>query len=144
MSDDAQRPSPTAHIRIIPSWTYKGSGPTWVGPYGVGWIDANNGEAWFSTYTPPGVAESPVPAPLPLSFRALMSRGGANLCFENPAAGPVRLRVFDGAGRLVRAECLTLHAGIQTIGFHAPATGVYIAVIDAAGKTASTRFAAAR
>ena len=144
LSGDAQRPSPSAHIRILPAWTYKKGGPTWVGPYAVGWIDANNGEAWCSTYTPPGVAESPAPAPLPLSFRALLSRGGANLCFENPADGQVRLRVFDGAGRLVRANRLTLPAGRQTIGFHAPTSGVYIAVLDAAGKTASTRFAAVR
>jgi len=81
---------------------------------------------------------------MPLSFRALTCRGGADLCFDNPAAGQVRLRVFDGAGRLIRADCLTLAAGRQTVDFLAPASGVYIAVLEAAGKTASARFAAVR
>jgi hypothetical protein len=138
ISDPAHRPAPTSRIRILPLDS---------GSYGVGWInwdDAVYGGAWFAVYTPSGIAETPAPGPLPLSFRTLLTQGGAKLCFENLNPGQVRLRVFDGAGRLVWADCLTLAAGRQTIGFRAPASGVYIAVLDAAGKTASTRFAAVR
>jgi hypothetical protein len=137
ISDNAHRPSPTAHVRVVPLGS---------GSYGVGWVnwdDAVYGGAWFAAY-PPGIAEIPASAPLPLSFRARLCRGGAELCFENPAAGKVRMRVFDRVGRLVRSDCLTLCAGQQSVGFRAPASGVYIAVLDAAGKTASTRFATAR
>jgi hypothetical protein len=138
ISDNTHRPSPTAHIRVVPLGS---------GAYGVGWInwdDAVYGGAWFTTYTPPGIAERPGHGLLPLSFRALLRRGGADLCFENPAAGPVRLRVFDGTGRLISTDYLTLAADRQAIGFRAPTSGVYVAVLEAAGKTASARFAAVK
>jgi len=137
-NEAAHRPSNTSHIRIV---------PLGGGSYGVGWInyvDSIYYGAWFSTYTPSGIAERPAAAPLPLSFRALLCRGGANLCFENPVTGQVRLRIFDGAGRLVRADRRLLPAGRQTIDFRAPSSGVYIAVLQAAGRTASTRFAAVK
>jgi hypothetical protein len=137
LSDNGTTIRATSRIRVV---------PLGGGSYGVGWIGngAVYGGAWFTTYTPSGIAERPAPGPLPLSFRALTCRGGADLCFDNPAAGQVRLRVFDGAGRLIRADCLTLAAGRQTVDFLAPASGVYIAVLEAAGKTASARFAAVR
>ncbi len=138
VSDNSHRPSPTAHIRIVPLGS---------GSYGVGWInwdDAVNGGAWFAVYTPSGIAERPATAPLPFAFHARLCRGGADLCFDNPAPGPVRLRVFDRTGRIVRAENLTMAAGQQSVRFQAPISGVYVAVLEAKRKSVSTRFAAVR
>jgi len=138
VNDAGHRPSPITHIRIV---------PLGGGSYGVGWVNYNDSVfygAWFSAFTPAGVAERPAPAPAPLAFRARLTEGGANLSFENPAAGLVRLRVFDITGRLVWTDRRLLPAGSQTTSFRAPSSGVYIAVLDAAGKTAAARFATVR
>jgi hypothetical protein len=138
LSEPAHRPCPTARIRIIPLGS---------GSYGVGWInwdDAVYQGAWFQTYTPAGIAERPARVPVSLSFSSAPSRGGANLSFDNPAAGLVRLRIFDRAGRLVRSERRLRPAGRQSISFSAPSSGVYVAVLQAGERTASARFAAVR
>ena len=71
---------------------------------------------------------NPVPNPAP---------GRTALALELPAAGPVRLRVFDIAGRLV-ADAFdgTLPAGRHQLAWEAgpAAAGVYFLRLDAAGR----------
>jgi hypothetical protein len=74
-------------------------------------------------------------------FRATPLSGGARLAFENPAAGLVRLRVFDRTGRLAWSHRLFLPAGRQAVEFHSPAAGAYVAVLEAGGKLVTAKFA---
>jgi hypothetical protein len=135
VNEATHRPSPSSRIRIVPLGS---------GSYGVGWINWTDGVeygAWFNTYTPSGIAELPPAPPAPLSFRAVPRAGGASLAFENPAPGPVRLRVFDRAGRLAWSERLSLPEGRQTAEFHSAAAGAYIAVLEAGGRFVTAKFA---
>jgi len=135
VNEAAHRPYPLARIRIV---------PLDGGSYGVGWInwtDPIHYGAWFNTYTPTGIAELPPAPPVPLSFRAVPRKGGASLSFENPAPGPVRLRVFDRAGRLAWSRKLVLPPGRQAVRFDSPVSGVYVAVLEAGGRFVTVKFA---
>ncbi len=91
-------------------------------------------------------------AGVPLSFAARNpARGTAELSFGLPASGPVRLRIFDTAGREVATVAEGEHqagshrvtwTGQTTAGRAAP--GLYVARLEAAGRTLTRRFAYVR
>jgi hypothetical protein len=77
-------------------------------------------------------------------LEASIGRGRAELRFQNPRRGPVSLRVYDAAGRMVSRETRTLGAGEQAFEVTARNSGVHFAVIDIGGETATTRLTFAR
>lgn len=136
VNESAHRPSPTARIRIVPLGS---------GSYGVGWINWQNPDpvyhgAWFSSYTPTGIAGPSTPRPVQFGFRATPRPGGARLAFANPSHGPVLIRVFDRAGRLTWSTRAVMAAGSQTVDFNSPAAGAYVAVIEAGGRQQTAKF----
>ncbi len=66
------------------------------------------------------------------------------LRFQNPRRGPVSLRVYDAAGRLVSRETRAFAAGEQLFEVKARSSGVHFAVIDIDGETETTRLTFAR
>ncbi|UCG43610.1 MAG: hypothetical protein JSU73_03060, partial [candidate division WOR-3 bacterium] len=131
-------PEPAARIRV------EKLGP---GEYGIVWVTWGvipNAAAFFSRVDVTGIAESGAKRPVPLGFQVLPRPGGVRLAFDNPAAGPVRVRVFDLAGRLEFGSDENLAAGSQVCELTPGASGVYFAMVEAAGERASTRFAFAR
>ena len=85
------------------------------------------------------------PAPgrtIPSGLVASPRRRGARLSFTNPVAGPVRLRVYDAAGRRVLNRNERLDAGGQALDCTVPASGCYIAVLETRAATLMAKFAA--
>jgi hypothetical protein len=132
------RPYPSSRIRIE---------RTGRGTYGVVWVnwtDAVRQGAWFDRVTPTGIAGPEPQRPTPLGLRAMHLGTGVRLAFDNPVAGPFRVRVFDRSGRLQAAREGFADAGRQQADITLDAAGVYLVKVDAAGKSASTSFAFVR
>ena len=72
-------------------------------------------------------------------LRATFGSDRARLRFDNPRHGPVTLRVYDPAGRLVSRETRRLVAGQQELDVKATSSGVHFVVIDIDGKTSTAR-----
>lgn len=132
------RPLPSSRIRI----ENLGSGQ--YGVVWVNWDDRTYRAAWFDRGVLTGIEEPRLPQPLTLGLEALTVRGGVRLAFDNPAQGPVRVRMLDLAGRVVLSREEQMPAARQTIDIAPGASGVYFAMVEAAGEHASTRFAFAR
>jgi len=125
-------PDPTTRIRVEKIGD---------GEYGLVWVAMNDtppGAAYFDRVSVSGVAEPRAPRPVPLGLQTLPRPGGVRLAFDNPASGPVRVRVFDLTGRLVLARQEQMAAGRRAIDIALEAAGVYFAVVEAGGKRAST------
>jgi hypothetical protein len=116
-------------------------------------------QAAFGGIVAVGTALLDVPEPpeepragVPLSLAARNpARGSAEIAFGLPASGPVRLRIYDAAGREVAIVAEGEHdagphrvtwTGQTTTGRAAP--GMYVARLEAAGKTLTRRFAYVR
>ncbi len=115
--------------------------------YGLVYVSTNDtpfGAAYFDRVSVTGVAEPRPPQPAPLGLQALPARDRVRFAFENPAAGPVRLRLFDRAGRLVLKREEHMPAGRQEFEVSPEAAGVLFAVIDAGGTHARTKFSMVR
>ena len=101
-------------------------------------------------FLPTTVADEPGAAPAVLSLEAPSpnpARGRVSLSYTLPAAGAVRLDVFDILGRLVaRLEAAEQAAGIHTLAWDASgvAPGVYVVRLDADGRHLSRRLVVAR
>jgi hypothetical protein len=119
-----------------------------AGEYGVAWVSSPTGypygAAYFDRVSIIGVAEPEPPRPVPLGLQVLPKSRGVRLAFDNPASGLVHLRLFDLTGRVEFSREENLAAGRQAIDVTPRASGVYFAVVEAAGKRASVRFAFAR
>ncbi|UCG43700.1 MAG: T9SS type A sorting domain-containing protein [candidate division WOR-3 bacterium] len=72
-------------------------------------------------------------------LRATFGRNRARLKFDNPRQGPVTLRVYDPAGRLVSMETRRLGPGEQELDVKVASSGVHFAVVDIDGKTETAR-----
>jgi hypothetical protein len=115
--------------------------------YGLVWVSTNDapfGAAYFDRVSVSGIEEPERPRLVPLGLEALTKRGGVRLAFDNPVSGPVRVRVFDLTGRLEFGREEHMSAGKQAIDLMPQASGVYFAVVDAAGRRASVRLTFAR
>jgi hypothetical protein len=73
-----------------------------------------------------------------------MKPGGVRLEFDNPVPGPVRLRIYDPAGRLVLERTGSRAAGQQTFEVSPPRSGVMFALVEAGGRRAGAAFTFAR
>lgn len=94
-----------------------------------------NRRIWFDGYNFTGVAEGVKPVPVAEPVRVPFGRNEVRLSLDRPA--PVRVVVFDGAGR----EVGVVHDGTLAAGEHrlpvtagAPARGVYFVSVDIAGR----------
>ena len=136
--NDDHRPLPMSRIRM----ENLGSGQ--YGMVWVNWDDSIYRAAWFDRITLTGIEQPDEPEPVPLGLLALPRTGGVRLAFDNPAQGPVRVRVFDLTGRLHQSLDQSIAAGRQSIDVVPGASGVYFAVVEAGGRRASTMFSFAR
>lgn len=113
------------------------------GEYGLVWVSTNDtpaGAAYFDRVTAPGVAEGRPQQSLPLGLQALPRPGGVRLEFDNPVFGPVRVRVFDPAGRLRSSRSEQMPPGRRAVYMPLDATGAYFPVVEASGSRATTSF----
>ena len=121
----------------------------WVAPgvYGVIYVSSDTSaynSVWFNRSDRIGIAERQSAKPTLFGLRAIPTEGGVRLAFNNPAAGKVRLRVFDAAGRLAHSQNRTLSAGRQMIDLGVTTTGIYFAQLKICGKTTTAKFFIAR
>ncbi|MFO7675198.1 MAG: hypothetical protein R6X12_02605 [bacterium] len=117
------------------------------GVYGAVWVSWNQPPyraAYFDRVTLTGIEEPRLPTPVPAGLAALPTRHGVRLAFDNPAEGPVRLRVFDRTGRQVLCREARLAAGRQSFDVALETGGVLFAVVDAGGRQLTTKFSFAR
>ena len=117
------------------------------GTYGVvyvSWDTTAYNSVWFNRSDWIGIAERQSAKPTLFGLRAIPTEGGVRLAFNNPAAGKVKLRIFDAAGRLAHSEDRVLDAGLQTLSFAGKTAGIYFAQLKTAGKTATAKFFIAR
>jgi hypothetical protein len=112
------------------------------GVYGVCYITFEGGEGslWFNRDDWGGITSPSPERIVPMGLVAVPYCGGARLSFANPIAGPVRLAVYDAAGRRVLCRTEQLRPGVQTLDCAAPASGSYIAILTTTAATATTKF----
>jgi hypothetical protein len=117
------------------------------GRYGcayIKWYQAPDGYSiWFNRSDWTGVEDVMSLYPK-FGLAAGIVRDKAELRFQNPRRGPVSVRVYDAAGRLVSRETRVLGAGEQVFEVKARSSGVHFAVIDIDGETVTTRLTFAR
>jgi hypothetical protein len=117
------------------------------GTYGCSYIKwygrPQNYSIWYNRSDWTGVEDVTQLYPR-FGLRATFGRGRARLSFENPRHGPVTLRIYDPAGRLVSKETRRLEPGQQQLDVKAASSGVHFAVIDIDGKTSTARLTFAR
>ena len=118
-------------------------------------VDAHGNESAIATLVPNGTLEAATTAPRELSFAAPApnpARGATSLRFALPAAGHVTLALFDPSGRRVRmVRDARLEPGEYRESIHlcddsgrALAPGLYLARLEAGGRTLSRRIVAVR
>ena len=117
----------------------------WIEPgvFGVAyikWYDEPGYTAWFNRTDFTGVAEHEPANPLGSQLNAIPGRGSVRFSFHNPARGPVRLSIFDAAGRRVYLQECELPAGNQELSYAGVSTGVFFARLEAGGTIARTKF----
>jgi len=113
-----------------------------AGEYGMAWLSWDGSAAYFDRVSVTGIAE-PEP-PRPFRFQAMRLSGCVRLAFNNPAFGPVRVRVFDLAGKLRYSREEHLAAGRQEFDIVPEASGVYFTLVEAGGRRESTAFSFVR
>jgi hypothetical protein len=121
----------------------------WLGPdrYGVvyvKWYDAPGYTAWFDWSDFGAIAEQPALTRTGPGLNVLPCPGGVRLSFDNPAAGRVRLRIFDVSGRQARSETRLLTPGRQVIDCLGLGSGLYFAWLDFGGRMVTGKFVVAR
>ncbi len=118
------------------------------GIYGMAyikWHDTPNPYSlWFNRSDWTGLAESGPRIPARFGLRALRNPDGVNLAFANPARGPVQLRIFDPAGRLVYSQTRVMSQGPRTIPYTGSVSGVYFATLDIGTSTSTAKFTLTR
>lgn len=112
------------------------------GGYGVVWVTTSEGRyaAYYSRVNAIGIAELEPPGQLALGLRVLPRPGGVKLEFDNPVVGQVHIRVLDIAGRQVLHREERMGVGRRSIDLAPDASGVYFAVVEAAGRRACAGF----
>jgi photosystem II stability/assembly factor-like uncharacterized protein len=91
-----------------------------------------------------GIAAPAMPSPGGAGLAVAPLPGGVGVGFENPAAGPVRLRVFDPSGRLVLERAERLAAGRQEFELGPGPAGVRFAFVEAGGRFAGVKLVSTR
>jgi hypothetical protein len=121
----------------------------WVAPdvYACAYVkwydDPDAYSIWFNRSDWTGVEDVGLHHPK-FGLEVSIGRDKAELRFQNPRHGPVSVRVYDAAGRLVSCETRTFVAGEQVFQVKARSSGVHFAVIDIDGETETTRLTFAR
>jgi hypothetical protein len=116
--------------------------PLGPGVFGVAYVSYPGGNLWFNRSNfANGVAEPVARAKPVAALRALPLPGGARLEFVNPAAGEIRLRVYDVNGCLIHQETRYADGGVQNWSYTAPASGVYFATVSRKQPIGSAKFA---
>jgi hypothetical protein len=147
-------PGPATLLAALPDTGYADpAGAPYV--YKLTAIDMHGNESPVATLNLSGVLDVDPAAPRALSFappHPNPARGATTLAFTLSRAGPVRLAVYDAAGRRVRV----LHDGALPAGPHrervtlrdaagrAFASGLYLVRLEAEGQVLTRRLAAIR